>query len=53
MALSQALLEVLACPGCRGKLLDREDHLVCPACAVRYRVEDGIPVLLVEQAEPV
>ena len=47
------ILEILACPKCRGPLeiLER-DHcpgLNCPTCALVYPVRDGIPVLLVEE----
>jgi LSD1 subclass zinc finger protein len=54
MALSEDLLSVLVCPACRGDLTyDREaSTLTCPACRLRYRVVDDIPVMLVDQAEP-
>jgi uncharacterized protein YbaR (Trm112 family) len=48
------LLEIMQCPACSGTL--HEDpappSLVCDACHLRYRVEDGIPVMLVEEAVP-
>jgi len=49
-----ALREVLACPKCRGPLRDGTagSSLECEACALRYPVRDGIPVLLASQAEP-
>ena len=45
-------LEVLACPACRSGLRQEEDRLVCTsdACGLAYPIEDGIPVLLVEEA---
>jgi len=48
------LLEILACPGCKGALDADDAHgaLVCPACRLRFRVEDGIPIMLMDQAEP-
>lgn len=46
--------EMLVCPVCRGALIDvRPDgraSLACPACAIAYPIEDGIPVLLRERA---
>jgi uncharacterized protein YbaR (Trm112 family) len=53
MALSEDLLSILVCPQCRGDLTyDREGNtLTCPACRLRYRIEDDIPVMLVDQAE--
>ena len=53
MALSEDLLSILVCPQCRGDLnYDRDsNHLTCPACKLRYRVVDDIPVMLIDQAE--
>ena len=49
------LLELLVCPQCKGDLslqAQGRDHdaLDCSACALRYPIEDGIPVMLVEEA---
>ncbi len=51
--LSKELLEVLACPKCKGSLeyRKREQKLVCHKCGLAYRIEDGIPVMLLEEAE--
>jgi uncharacterized protein YbaR (Trm112 family) len=48
------LLEILACPKCKGelKLPDDESELRCDACRLRYRIEDGIPILLIDEATP-
>ncbi len=53
MALSDQLLEKLACPKCKGKLeyLENECQLLCDNCKLAYRITDNIPVLLVEEAE--
>lgn len=45
------LLEILACPACRAELRDEGERLVCTACGLRYPVRDGIPILLVDEAE--
>jgi hypothetical protein len=48
------LLEVLACPNCRGTVeyLDADDVIVCRGeCGYRYQVRDGIPVMLIDEAE--
>ena len=53
MALDAELLKILACPACKGPLTYQPEHaLDCPACRKRYPVRDGIPVLLVDEAEP-
>lgn len=55
MALNTELLQILACPKCKGslELLDREEGLKCAACAVVYPIRDEIPVMLIEEAVPV
>ncbi len=51
------LLKILVCPRCKGELGIRlgadgsEEWLDCAACALAYPVEDGIPVMLVEEAK--
>jgi len=47
------LLDVLACPSCKGRLQYASDEkLLCDACRLVFDVKDGVPVLLVEEAEP-
>jgi uncharacterized protein len=53
MALPDNILPLLACPACRGKLAEEGDYLLCPACALKFPVRDGIPVLLLNEAEKV
>src|SRR3954467_15756699 len=50
--LDPALLEILACPNCRGDLRvdDAQNELVCTSCGYAYPVRDDIPVLLVDEA---
>lgn len=51
--ISKDLLDVLACPKCKQRLDLSEDGrwLVCQADRLRYPIVDGIPVMLVEEAE--
>ena len=51
--LSQELLDILVCPACKGDLAydAPAQTLTCPACRLRYRIEDDIPIMLVEEAE--
>ena len=53
MAVSKELLEVLACPKCKGKveLVKDGSALECNACRLRYAITDGIPVMLIDEAE--
>ncbi len=47
------LLDILACPKCREKVTLSEDknYLVCEQCALKYPVEDDIPIMLIDRAE--
>lgn len=50
MALDQNLLAILVCPQDRGPLLFVDDCLYNPRLQRKYRIDDGIPVLLVDEA---
>jgi hypothetical protein len=49
------LLEILACPKCKSEVrLDESvQRIICtsPMCALRYPIRDGIPVMLIDEAE--
>jgi uncharacterized protein YbaR (Trm112 family) len=55
MALDAVLLEILVCPESKKPLLyfEAENFLFCPESRLKYRIEDDIPVMLVEEAERV
>jgi uncharacterized protein len=55
MALNQELLDILACPKCKGDLHlnEQQDGLVCSACRLVYPVRDDIPIMLIEEAKPI
>ncbi|MCU1428878.1 MAG: hypothetical protein JWL83_2878 [Actinomycetia bacterium] len=55
MALDTKLLEILACPEDKGPLLYFEDEstLYNPRLKRRYRVQDDIPIMLIDEAENV
>lgn len=46
------LLEILVCPLCKSPLVYRkaEQELVCKADRLAYRIDDGIPVMLADEA---
>ena len=52
MALSKELLEILACPKCKGDIfLSRTgDGLICKACRLVYPIREDIPVMLIDEA---
>lgn len=46
------LLEILACPVCKGPLIHRRDAevLICRPDRLAYPIRDGVPVMLEEEA---
>lgn len=54
MNLTPRLLDIIACPKCKGPLLltTARDALLCHHCALSYPVRDEIPVLLIDEATP-
>ena len=54
MAISKELLEILACPKCKGEihLNDSENGLICDQCKLLYEIRDDIPIMLIEEAKP-
>lgn len=52
MTIDKELLEILACPRCKGriKLDEKRGGLVCEKCRLVYPVKDDIPVMLVDEA---
>lgn len=49
--LDEELLQILACPVDKEPVRQEGDRLVCTACGRRYPIRDGIPVMLVDEAE--
>lgn len=49
--IDRRLLEILACPVCKEKVYLEGERLVCSKCGRRYPIRDGIPIMLVEEAE--
>ncbi|MCP4631483.1 MAG: Trm112 family protein [candidate division Zixibacteria bacterium] len=51
--LSEKLLEILVCPSCKGELEYNQSDakLLCNSCRLKYRIEENIPIMLIEEAE--
>lgn len=49
--IDQELLEILACPACKTPVRLEGDRIVCDTCGRRYPIRDGIPVMLIDEAE--
>ena len=54
MALSKELLDIIACPKCKGELLLTEEGngLICKHCRLLYEIRDDIPIMLIDEATP-
>ncbi|MBI5681862.1 MAG: Trm112 family protein [Deltaproteobacteria bacterium] len=52
MAIDKELLDILACPKCKGdiKLTEKGDGLICDTCRLMYPIKDDIPVMLIDEA---
>ena len=50
--INKELLDILACPKCKGQveLTERADGLVCKTCQLLYEIRDDIPVMLIDEA---
>jgi len=55
MAVSKELLEILACPKCKGdiRLNETRNGLICDNCRLLYPIKDDIPVMLIDEAEKI
>lgn len=50
--MEQKLLQILVCPLCKGPLVYRKEQqeLICKADRLAYPIQDGIPIMLQEEA---
>ena len=53
MAIKQVLLDILACPKCKGdiRLNQSGNGLICDKCKLLYHIKDDIPIMLIDEAE--
>lgn len=55
MSIQKELLEILACPKCKGdiRLNESGNGLICDKCKLLYHIKDNIPVMLIDEAEKI
>jgi hypothetical protein len=55
MAISKELLDILACPKCKGDIYlnDTKNGLICDTCKLVYEIKDDIPIMLIDEAKPI
>ncbi|MFB0528190.1 MAG: Trm112 family protein [bacterium] len=54
MTINKELLDILACPKCKGNvhLNEKEDGIICDSCKLMYPIKDDIPIMLIDEAIP-
>ena len=50
--IDEELRAILACTACKGTLIFEEIRIICKACRKAYPIRDGIPVMLISEAQP-
>ncbi len=52
MGISKELLEILACPKCKGeiRLNEEQNGIICDKCKLLYKIKDDIPIMLIDEA---
>ena len=45
------LLKILVCPVCKGEVKLQDNKIACTKCGLKYPVKNGIPIMLIEEAE--
>src|SRR2546422_10001719 len=50
--IDEELKAILVCPACKGNLIFEETRIICQACRKAYPIRDGIPVMLISEAQP-
>ncbi|MEW6170103.1 MAG: Trm112 family protein [Candidatus Omnitrophota bacterium] len=49
--IDKELLAILACPACKADVELKDEKIVCTKCKRRYPIKDGIPIMLIDEAE--
>jgi uncharacterized protein YbaR (Trm112 family) len=53
--ITRELLDILACPKCKGpvELTENKDSLICKECRLLYEIRDDIPIMLIDEAKKI
>ena len=49
--IDEELLKILACPACKSDVKLENNKIICTKCNKKYPIKDGIPVMLIDEAE--
>jgi len=50
MSIDKQILEILACPACKTKVVLAGEYIQCTKCQRRYPIRDDIPIMLLSEA---
>jgi uncharacterized protein YbaR (Trm112 family) len=52
--IKQELIDILACPKCKGPVEFNQEHngLLCRFCQLLYPIREDIPIMLIDEAQP-
>jgi hypothetical protein len=48
--LDEKLLEIIACPKCKGELEYTGEELICHSCSLAYPIRNDVPIMLIDEA---
>jgi len=51
MDINEEMLDILACPACKAEVKLEEQKIVCTECGRKYPIRDGLPIMLIDEAE--
>ncbi len=49
--IDRELLKILACPACKADVVLENESIACTKCERKYPIKEGIPIMLVEEAQ--
>jgi len=49
--INKELLDILVCPACKAAVDEKNNYIICKNCEKKYPIRDGIPIMLIEEAE--
>jgi uncharacterized protein YbaR (Trm112 family) len=53
--IDKELLDILACPACKSDVVseteNNQEKIACTKCKRKYPVRDGIPIMLIDEAD--
>ncbi|MCX5711578.1 MAG: Trm112 family protein [Candidatus Omnitrophica bacterium] len=49
--IDKELLDILACPACKADVELKDNKIVCKKCHKKYPIKNGIPVMIIDEAE--